>query len=418
MDRRPRRRSRPAALAANLALAAGTLLAAGPLLAAIATPGCGSASGADPSGGASSGASSSGAAGPGASPGAPGSGAPGASAPGTAPSSAGGAADPADAGADAAPGRPAGEIVLPDEDLYPDTVDKQREALFRRMSAALGMDAAQLDRVKAIFAGSKIMGQGNPKVTNYPMTRKQCREKRAEAGVVEREHPLCGAPYMVAIYDPSAGETEKDAKACVDEYEFPDIPCEHPVVWVSSREAQELCEAEGKRLCDAHEWEGACAGAVHKPEVEYAFGRSRHDMRRLHNQDRELVWSYGLAKDHKKCGTMSKKNKACSSSGYRTCGSNTYPAGSFPECKSPFGAYDLHGNAAEHMNFPMKPSELTSAGGTGQTEMKGSWFIFNTYEAHPDDCRWRAPDWHVTKLMDRNSHANYHLGFRCCKDIR
>jgi hypothetical protein len=49
--------------------------------------------------------------------------------------------------------------------------------------------------------------------------------------------------------------------------------------------------------------------------------------------------------------------------------------------------------------------------------MKGSWFIFSGYEAHPDDCRWRAPDWHGTRLMDVRSHANYHLGFRCCKSV-
>ena len=348
-----------------------------------------------------------------------------ASASGADPQGDAGAPPPSDAGTDdagagdaGAPGKPAGEIVLVDEDLYPDTIDKQREALFRRMAAALDLDGPTVDKMKAIFAGSKIMGQGNPKVTNYPMTRKQCREKRAAAGVVEAPHPLCGAPYMVPVFDPGAGQSEKDAKVCVDEYEFPDIPCEHPVVWVSSRDAELLCEAEGKRLCDAHEWEGACAGAVHAPEVEYAFGKPRKEMKNLHNQDREIVWSYGLAKDHKKCGTMSKKNKSCTSSGFKTCGSNTYPAGSFPECKSPFGAYDLNGNAAEHMSLPMKPSELLSAGGKGQTEMKGSWFIFSTYEAHPDDCRWRAPDWHATKLMDRNSHANYHLGFRCCKDIR
>ena len=342
------------------------------------------------------------------------SGAPGASSATEPPDAGGDAGDAGDAGP---PGRPAGEIVLVDEDLYPDAIDKQREAMFRRMAAALTLDEAAMERLKAIFAGSKILGQGNPKVTSYPLTRKQCREKRAAAGVVEASHPACGAPFMVPVYDPSAGQTEKDAKVCVDEYEFPNVPCEHPVVWVSSREAQEICGAVGKRLCDAHEWEGACAGAVHAPDAEYAFGRSRKEMKSLHNQDREIVWSYGLAKDHKKCGTTSKKNKACTSSGFKGCGSNTFPAGSFPECKSPFGAYDLNGNAAEHMNFPMKPAELTSAGGTGQTEMKGSWFIFSTYEAHPDDCRWRAPDWHVTKLMDRNSHANYHLGFRCCKDI-
>jgi hypothetical protein len=79
--------------------------------------------------------------------------------------------------------------------------------------------------------------------------------------------------------------------------------------------------------------------------------------------------------------------------------------------------YDQHGNAAEHMNLPMEPSELTSRGGYGWTEMKGSWFFFGTYEAHEDDCRWRAPSWHETKLMEVNSHSNYHLGFRCCMNV-
>jgi hypothetical protein len=31
--------------------------------------------------------------------------------------------------------------------------------------------------------------------------------------------------------------------------------------------------------------------------------------------------------------------------------------------------------------------------------------------------RWRAPFWHGTRVMDTNSHANYHLGFRCCETV-
>jgi formylglycine-generating enzyme required for sulfatase activity len=174
----------------------------------------------------------------------------------------------------------------------------------------------------------------------------------------------------------------------------------------------------GKRLCDAHEWEGACAGSVRSPEGEYAFGKDRRGMSHAHNKDREILWSYGREKDHGKCATKSRRSKACTSGGWKKCGSNTYPAGAFPACVSPFGAYDLHGNAAEHMNMPMSAEELASRGGAGWTEMKGSWFIFSNYEAHIDDCRWRAPDWHGTKVMDRNSHANYHLGFRCCKSIQ
>ena len=50
--------------------------------------------------------------------------------------------------------------------------------------------------------------------------------------------------------------------------------------------------------------------------------------------------------------------------------------------------------------------------------MKGSWFVFQRQDAHEDDCRWRAKDWHPSRLMDTDSHRNYHLGFRCCKDIQ
>lgn len=223
---------------------------------------------------------------------------------------------------------------------------------------------------------------------------------------------------MAPIYNPTLGETAETAKVCMDRYEFPGIPCEHPVVYASAREAVEICAAIGKRLCDAHEWEGACAGAVHAPEDEYFFDKERKNATHFHNRDREITWAYGLKKDHSLCGTRSHKSDKCTSSGWKRCGSNTFPAGSFPECRSPLGVYDQHGNVAEHMNLPLRPEELMSRGGHGETEMKGSWFIFSNYEAHVDDCRWRAPDWHATKIMDYNSHGNYHLGFRCCKDIK
>jgi hypothetical protein len=103
--------------------------------------------------------------------------------------------------------------------------------------------------------------------------------------------------------------------------------------------------------------------------------------------------------------------------GWKECGSNTYPAGSFPACVSPFGVYDQHGNAAEHMSLPLSPDDLGARSGVGSTEMKGSWFVFQRQDAHPDDCRWRAPDWHPSKVMSTESHENYHLGFRCCADV-
>ena len=143
--------------------------------------------------------------------------------------------------------------------------------------------------------------------------------------------------------------------------------------------------------------------------------RSAHNAR--HKPDKR--WAYGERYQKGICGTGSFKNESCDGGDWSKCGSNTYPTGYFPECVSPLGVYDIHGNAAEHMNLPLAEDQMTSLGSeaSGVTEMKGSWFIFDTYYAHEDWCRWRAPYWHGTPVMSDHSHFNYHLGFRCCKSL-
>jgi formylglycine-generating enzyme required for sulfatase activity len=283
------------------------------------------------------------------------------------------------------------------------------------MVLELELTPAQARSVGSVIAASPVLGQGNPRLSRHPVTRAECEAQRRRRALHAGDN-ACGMPYMAPLYDPTR-ETAADARVCIDQFEFPGIPCEYPVVHVQANEAVELCEAIGKRICDAHEWEGACAGALLPPEREYAFGLPRVAMRAAHNRSRDIVWSYGIEKRHGLCATTSAKTPGCPGSGYDRCGSNTFPTGSFPDCVSPFGVYDLHGNAAEHMNLPLAPVELASRGGHGSTEMKGSWFIFAHEEAHPDDCRWRAPDWHGTAITSRASHANYHLGFRCCRDL-
>jgi formylglycine-generating enzyme required for sulfatase activity len=251
------------------------------------------------------------------------------------------------------------------------------------------------------------------------MTRAQCRAARAAANEPSGGDAACGARHMVRIWNPAANETAESARVCIDQYEFPNIPCEYPVVYVRAKEVAELCKAVGKRICDAHEWEGACAGAVRAIDDEYRWGKERQLATHLHNQAREKneVWAYGTKKDHARCATASPKSRECVAGSWTKCGTNSYPAGAFPGCKSAFGVYDQHGNAAEHMNLPLRPEELASRGGTGHTEMKGSWFAFQDTEAHEDDCRWRAKDWHPSRVDDPESHRNYHLGFRCCRDL-
>jgi hypothetical protein len=309
------------------------------------------------------------------------------------------------------------------------TLREQNELLFEQLQAIHGLSDPQMRNLREIVGHSNVIGQGNPGITSHPDSPQDCEAKLQQGGITYNNSQferICGGKYMAPLYDPNSTGPE-GAKACIDQFEFPDIPCAYPVVWVRAREAAEICSAEGKRLCDAHEWEGACAGKLEPPD--YLFDLARADSpeaaiqrRRLaHNAARQAdkTWSYGAQYRPGICATGSSKTAGCPGGNWRLCGSNTYPAGDFPACRSPLGVYDLNGNAAEHMNLPLNEQQMSSLGSKelGYTEMKGSWFIFDTYRAHEDWCRWRAPFWHGTRVMDTHSHANYHLGFRCCKSI-
>lgn len=306
---------------------------------------------------------------------------------------------------------------------------QQNEQMFAQIEHERGVNEQQMQLVRAIFAQSGFAGQGNPAISEHPDTPGDCQRKLQQQHVnydnAEFER-ICGGKYMAPLYNPKKAAAAQ-AKACIDQFEYPDLPCTYPVVWVKAREAAEICEAEGKRLCDAHEWEGACAGELDDPD--YRFGAIQGlsaeaavaRMRALHNATHQAdkSWSYGPTYQTGICATGSHKTPGCPGGGWNLCGSNTYPAGDFPACHSTLGVYDLNGNAAEHMNLPLSEDQMASRGSRdlGVTEMKGSWFIFDSYRAHEDWCRWRAPFWHGTRVMDPQSHANYHLGFRCCKTL-
>jgi hypothetical protein len=309
------------------------------------------------------------------------------------------------------------------------TLQEQNDLLLQKLQSVDGLQDDELKALRKIFAESRIIGQGNPAITRHPVTPAECEAKLKQMGVHYENstfEKICKAKYMAPLYDPSK-ERPEDAKACIDQFEFPDIPCTYPVVWVKAREAAEICSAEGKRLCDAHEWEGACAGSLEPPDYRFDLTKGvtpEEGIRRMriaHNQayNASKSWSYGPEYQKGVCATSSSKTPGCNGGSWTGCGSNTFPAGDFPGCHSSLQVYDLNGNAAEHMNLPINESQMSSRGSLqlGYTEMKGSWFIFDTYRAHEDWCRWRAPFWHGTRVMDEHSHANYHLGFRCCKTL-
>jgi hypothetical protein len=310
------------------------------------------------------------------------------------------------------------------------TLKQQNEVIFRQLKEVRGLTDQQVAAVRKIFERSGYIGQGNPDVTRHPVTPEQCQAKLKQAGV-EYENPrfekICGGKYMAPLYNP-AKEKPEDAHVCMDQFEFPNIPCTYPVVWVKANEAAEICWAVGERIADAHEWEGACQGDLEPPDYNWdqLKGLSPlaaiQQMRAEHNRKDAPTkrWSYGPEYQRGICATSSTKTPDCNGGDWKGCGSNTFPTGDFPDCHSPLQIYDLNGNAAESMNLPLNESQMSSLGSheLGYTELKGSWFIFDTYRAHDDWCRWRAPFWHGTKVLDTHSHANYHLGFRCVKTIR
>ncbi len=290
---------------------------------------------------------------------------------------------------------------------------EQRAHLYELLRREFGVGQAVLDQLRALVEASAWMGFGNPAVSRHPLSPEQCRAARSAAKLARDDAGICGSPHMVALFEP-AREAAEAARLCIDQFEFPNVPCEYPLVWVRANEAAAICQLLGKRLCDAHEWEGACAGALHPAGAEYDFTTTRAGSALTHNNQRKREWGYAASPSDERCATGGEKSPECQDSDWERCGSNTFPAGSFPGCASPYGVYDQHGNVAEHMSLPTRESELR---GRGETEMKGSWFAFDLFSPHDHDCRWRAPAWHATKVDDPISHFNYHLGFRCCRDL-
>jgi formylglycine-generating enzyme len=254
------------------------------------------------------------------------------------------------------------------------------------------------------------MSQGNPDVAQHSISKKACLE--GLRGIViqtEEQRRICGADNMVPIY--RGGDITK-AKTCIDVFEFPNQACELPFVWGSPAMAEKVCELGGKRLCADNEWNLACKG---DPE-----GGS------------DSIYAYGEELDMTICNTNKPhpmgpdgRNWICwvkdAETAWKTCGSDTEPSGSFPRCRSRFGVFDQHGNVAEMMT--------RKSGDVLLTQLKGSAFFYvdvarkhnephpkgALHDTYPDHCNY-DPRWHVENL-DEAQHTNYHLGFRCCKNV-
>jgi hypothetical protein len=285
-----------------------------------------------------------------------------------------------------------------------------------------------------------------PRNSWHPTSRAQCRKNVLDTKIIQQNpefEKICGAKWMAPVLENEADDISK-AKVCIDQFEFPNIPCEYPVVWTPARTAKQICENMGKRVCNSHEWEGACAGSMDVQDP-YLFSLGSLQARRAkYNKDREIVFAFQWAPEHinltntqELCGVYSEndpdlmapmrenpsayyssigKSKQCAPD-YNTCGSNTWPSGFKYRCRTQLGVYDMHGNIAEVTSFPANKNEIARENITGHTERKGSFFVRRKGSGmnYPDDCRVRQPYEHFGAYAS-DGMSFYQEGFRCCKE--
>jgi formylglycine-generating enzyme required for sulfatase activity len=345
--------------------------------------------------------------------------------------------------------------------LLSPTVAKESPEFADKVIQEHGIQGAQAERLRRLltqgYGLTRNIGTEDPDAfigpnnSYHPVSRAQCRERVLDKGLIKssaKNQALCQAKWMVPVPGVDGKPT-----LCMDQFEFPNIPCEYPLVWVPSQTAHQICQSMGKRLCNSHEWEGACAGAVQSID-SYRFDIGNDQARReAVNQAREKVWAFQHQPEYAErtrsqvlCAVYSGEdpdvlpearanlstgsipglslNCAPDKSAYKTCGTNSWPSGYKHECVSRQGVYDLHGNLAEVVNLPSHKGNIARGTVTGLTERKGSFFVDRSglkgrggVQKYPDDCRVRQPYEHTKEISKDTGHSFYQEGFRCCKDV-
>ncbi len=163
-----------------------------------------------------------------------------------------------------------------------------------------------------------------------------------------------------------------------------------PQGYVSEVQAASACANAGKRLCTLAEWLGACQGPngfTYPYGDTYIAGACNEG--RATNPVNDCFGSGNVF-------TYANMNSSCCDDQPNTVA----PGGSFKQCVSPFGVYDLHGNLHEWI-------DATTSSGNGI--FKGGFFV---------DAKLNGAGCLYTTTAHATSYHDYSTGFRCCADAR
>ncbi len=165
---------------------------------------------------------------------------------------------------------------------------------------------------------------------------------------------------------------------CIDKYEWPNKAGEEPVVMKNWYEARDACQSIGKRLCTQDEWTLACEGPEHLP---YPYGYTRDATACNIDKDAIQVNESALKRPDKRAAEVARLWQGEAS-------------GSRPNCKSPFGVFDMTGNVDEWT--------VNETGNPHNSALKGGYWSWVRG-------RCRA----VTAGHDEGFRY-YQIGWRCC----
>ena len=154
----------------------------------------------------------------------------------------------------------------------------------------------------------------------------------------------------------------------IDIYEYPNREGTLPLVDVTWSQAQELCRAQGKRLCTESEWERACRG----PEA--------------------YLYSYGDVFEPGRCNTPYQE-------GDRWQRQDLAPSGRFEQCSNSYGVSDMIGNVWEWTDGWYDRAQ-------GWRIVRGGSWFHNVNLARADS--------RYGRYLDADFHLDL-IGFRCCQ---